>query len=59
MTDYMYRCSWCLNKVILNIDHTLYLVCPICERRMLERVYHDVDDDIYEAFNKLLEHRKD
>ena len=58
MTEYDYRCSWCYNKVILSVDHAVSLICPVCERRMLERVYPE-DDELDEAFRELLEHRRD
>jgi DNA-directed RNA polymerase subunit RPC12/RpoP len=54
MEDYEYQCSWCMNKAILNVDHMLYLVCPICERRTLERVSPESNEELDEAFNKVL-----
>lgn len=59
MSDYEYRCSWCMNRVVLNIDQMVSLLCPVYERRMLERVYPDVNEEIIEAFRISLEHRGD
>jgi hypothetical protein len=48
-----------MNKVILNVDHRITLTCPICERRMIERFYPENDDELGEAFNRLLEHGRE
>lgn len=57
MTDYEYQCSWCKNKVVLNVDHLIHLICPICEKRMLEPTYPEANEDITEVFRRVLDNR--
>jgi DNA-directed RNA polymerase subunit RPC12/RpoP len=54
MTGYEYRCTWCQNKVILNVDHSEYMLCPICERRTLERKC-TANDQLEEIFKRFIE----
>lgn len=54
MADYEYRCSWCLNKATLTVDHMIGLVCPVCERRTLRRLYPEVNDEAREVFRRFL-----
>jgi hypothetical protein len=48
-----------MNRAVLDIDQAVSLICSVCEHRMLERVYSDVNEEIAEAFRKSLEHRRD